>query len=157
MNADQLEEIQALSETVRRFSQQEIAPHVSAWDEAGEFPRQLYREAAALGLLGLGYPEALGGTPASLASRMAVSVALCRYGGSGGVMASLFSHNIGLPPVRTTWQQSCCSIRPTISSSDRSSPSGCHEVNGVSQYQQRRLQPLVRTKTLSVPVRTPSP
>jgi acyl-CoA dehydrogenase len=26
-------------------------------------------------------------------------LALCRYGGSGGVMASLFSHNIALPPV----------------------------------------------------------
>ena len=37
------------------------------------FPRELYREAAALGLLGLGYPEALGGTPAPFALRNAVS------------------------------------------------------------------------------------
>ena len=28
-----------------------------------------------------------------------MTLALCRYGGSGGVLASLFSHNIGLPPV----------------------------------------------------------
>jgi acyl-CoA dehydrogenase len=72
---------------------------VAGWDEAGAFPRALYAKAAAAGLMALGYPEALGGTPAPFALRNAVSVALSRYGGSGGVLASLFSHNIGLPPV----------------------------------------------------------
>lgn len=85
--------------SVQRFAEREIAPHVGAWDEAGEFPRALYRQAADLGLLGLGFPEALGGTPASWRVRNAVTLALCRYGGSGGVLAGLFSHNIGLPPV----------------------------------------------------------
>ena len=59
----------ALEDTVRRFTLERIAPHATAWDEAGEFPRALYAEAAALGLLGLGYPEALGGTPAPHALR----------------------------------------------------------------------------------------
>jgi acyl-CoA dehydrogenase len=85
--------------SVRRFAQNDIAPHVSQWDAAGEFPRALYRQAAELGLLALGYPEALGGTPGSWRLRNAMTLALCRYGGSGGVLASLFSHNIGLPPV----------------------------------------------------------
>jgi acyl-CoA dehydrogenase len=93
------EDRSALLDTVQRFATQAIAPHVSAWDEAGEFPRALYTQAADLGLLGLGYPEHLGGTPAPWAVRNAVSEALARHGGSGGVMASLFSHNIGLPPV----------------------------------------------------------
>ena len=88
-----------IAESVKRFAQREIAPHVTQWDDAGEFPRALYRQAADLGLLALGYPEALGGTPASWRLRNAMTVALCRYGGSGGVLASLFSHNIGLPPV----------------------------------------------------------
>jgi acyl-CoA dehydrogenase len=89
----------ALLDTVQRFATRVIAPHVSGWDEAGEIPRSLYREAADLGLLGMGYPEALGGTPAPWSLRNAMSQALARFGGSGGVMASLFSHNIGLPPV----------------------------------------------------------
>jgi acyl-CoA dehydrogenase len=89
----------ALLDTVRRFAREGIAPHVTAWDEAGEIPRALYREAAELGLLGLGYPDALGGTPAPWTVRNAMSQALARWGGSGGVMASLFSHNIGLPPL----------------------------------------------------------
>jgi acyl-CoA dehydrogenase len=93
------EAVAAMADAVRRFAEREIAPHAAAWDEAGEFPRALYTQAASLGLLGLGYPEALGGTPASWRLRNAVTLALCRYGGSGGVMASLFSHNIALPPV----------------------------------------------------------
>lgn len=94
-----LEALGDISESVKRFAQREIAPHVGPWDDAGEFPRALYRQAAELGLLALGYPEALGGTPASWRMRNAMTLALCRYGGSGGVLASLFSHNIGLPPV----------------------------------------------------------
>jgi acyl-CoA dehydrogenase len=89
----------ALIDTVQRFATQAIAPHVTAWDEAGEFPRGIYHQAAELGLLGLGYPEHLGGTPAPWSARNAMSRTLARYGGSGGVMASLFTHNIGLPPV----------------------------------------------------------
>ena len=89
----------ALVDTVRRFATQAIAPHVPAWETAGELPRSLHREAADIGLLGLGYPEHLGGTPAPWSARNAMSRTLARYGGSGGVMASLFTHNIGLPPV----------------------------------------------------------
>jgi acyl-CoA dehydrogenase len=99
MNADLQQDIAALADTVRRFTLERIAPHVQQWDEAGEFPRDLYREAAALGLLGLGYPEEWGGTPAPYAWRNALAVTMSRHGGSGGVLAGLFSHNIGLPPV----------------------------------------------------------
>jgi acyl-CoA dehydrogenase len=99
VNVDLQQDIEALSDVVKRFTLERIAPHVAAWDEAGEFPRELYREAAALGLLGLGYSETLGGTPASFALRNAVSTTMAHHSGSGGLMASLFSLNIGLPPV----------------------------------------------------------
>lgn len=89
----------ALSDLVARFARHEIAPHVNDWDAAGEFPRSLYRRAGELGLLGLGYPEAYGGTPAPYALRLSLWQALCHHGGSGGVLASLLSHNIGLPPI----------------------------------------------------------
>ncbi len=84
--------------SVRRFVEREIAPFVEAWDEAGSFPRALYAKAAAAGLLSLGYPEHLGGTPASMAWRLVVTDEVARAG-SGGVLASLFSHSIGLPPI----------------------------------------------------------
>lgn len=97
--ADIQAELESLTALVRRFTQDEIVPHLSEWEAAGEFPRALYGRAAALGLLGLGYPESLGGTPTSHALRQAMSVTMARVGGSGGLMASLFSHNIGLPPI----------------------------------------------------------
>ncbi|AMO23884.1 acyl-CoA dehydrogenase family protein [Ramlibacter solisilvae] len=99
MNADLKADLAALTDTVRRFTLERIVPNVDAWEKAGLVPRELHREAAALGLLGLGYPEELGGTPAPYALRHAVSVTMARHSASGGVMAALFSHNIGLPPV----------------------------------------------------------
>ena len=101
MNAqnDLQEDKATLESLVTRFTQERICPHINAWDEAGSFPRSLYQEAAQIGLLGLGYPEALGGTPTPFALRNVVSTTMARLGGSGGLMASLFSLNIGLPPV----------------------------------------------------------
>ena len=84
--------------SVRAFVGAEIAPHVNAWDEAQTFPRELYRRAAHIGLLGLGYPEHYGGTPADTWFRLIATEEIARAG-SGGLMASLFSHNIGLPPI----------------------------------------------------------
>ena len=92
-------DIAHVEDAAKRFIQNEVAPHLNAWEEAGEFPRALYQRAAELGWLGLGYAEALGGTPTPWSLRNAMTIALARYGGSGGLMASLFSHNIGLPPV----------------------------------------------------------
>ena len=89
----------ALATAAERFARTEIAPHVTAWDAAGEFPRALYKRAAELGFLGVGYPEEYGGTPAPRRLRITLSRTLCRYTASGGVMSSLNSHGIGLPPV----------------------------------------------------------
>ncbi len=85
-------------DNVRAFVEREIAPHINAWDEAQTFPRELYARAAQLGLLGLGYPEAYGGTPCDGWFKLIATEEIARAG-SGGLMASLFSHNIGLPPV----------------------------------------------------------
>ena len=58
------EDIAAVEDAARRFIRTEVAPHLNDWEEAGEFPRALYQRAADLGWLGLGFPKALGGTPA---------------------------------------------------------------------------------------------
>ncbi|MCZ7657524.1 MAG: acyl-CoA dehydrogenase family protein [Xanthobacteraceae bacterium] len=91
-------EHEAFRETVRRFTRREIMPHAAEWDEAGEFPRELYGKAAAAGLLGLGFPEAHGGTPADLFHHVILSEEIARAG-AGGVHAGLFSHQIGAPPI----------------------------------------------------------
>ncbi|HEX4949365.1 MAG TPA: acyl-CoA dehydrogenase family protein [Blastocatellia bacterium] len=84
--------------TVREFVTREITPFINEWDEAEEFPRRLYQQAAELGLLGIGYPEEYGGTPADGFYSIIVSEELGRAG-SGGLMASLLSHSIAAPPI----------------------------------------------------------
>jgi acyl-CoA dehydrogenase len=96
--ADTAYELGAFRDGVRAWVDAEVAPFVREWDEAGSFPRELYRRAAQMGLLQLGYPESLGGTPCAMAFRLAAAQEIARAG-SGGLMASLFSHNIGLPPI----------------------------------------------------------
>jgi citronellyl-CoA dehydrogenase len=49
-------------QSVRRFVQEEINPHADEWEEAGIFPaHELFKKMAALGFLGLTYPEEYGG------------------------------------------------------------------------------------------------
>ncbi|MFZ5525594.1 MAG: acyl-CoA dehydrogenase family protein [Pseudomonadota bacterium] len=86
-------------ETARRFVEQEVKPDIDAWEEAGSFPREVYNKAGALGLLGIGHPEALGGTGEhDIFMKIAVTEELMRST-SGGFAASIGSLDIGLPPV----------------------------------------------------------
>ena len=89
---------EAFRGSLRRFVDREIAPFVDAWDEAGSFPRELYRKAAEVGLLGLGFPEEFGGVPGDAFLSIIAAQELARAG-SGGVSASLMSHTIGAPPI----------------------------------------------------------
>ena len=89
---------EAFRATVRDFVSRDITPFVHDWDEAGRFPRTLYAAAAARGILGVGFDERWGGTPADVFFRIVLAEEMARCG-SGGVCASLNSHLIGLPPV----------------------------------------------------------
>jgi acyl-CoA dehydrogenase len=89
----------ALRAQIRRFAQDEIAPHAHAWDEAKGFPRELYRKAAQVGLLGVGYPEALGGGGGDIGHAMVAFDELVVTGKSVGVKVGLGTHGIALPPI----------------------------------------------------------
>lgn len=55
-------EHETFRQTVRRFVEQEIRPHVDAWEAARMFPAHtLFKQMGDLGLLGLTYPEEYGG------------------------------------------------------------------------------------------------
>ena len=90
---------QLIRDSVRRFVEREVLPYIDAWEEAEEFPRELYLKAGAAGILGIGYPEAYGGScEGDLFAKVAASEELMRCG-SGGLVAGLGSLDIGLPPV----------------------------------------------------------
>lgn len=81
-----------------RFVEKEVTPHVHAWDEAEEFPRELYPKIGALGMLGAGFPEEYGGIGTDAFLRLIIHQALARAG-SGGVSAGMISSYISMPVV----------------------------------------------------------
>jgi acyl-CoA dehydrogenase len=85
---------------LRTFVDQHIAPDLDAWSEAGTFPDELYRKAAAAGLLGFGFPSELGGweEEVDLYHRIIFAEEFHRHG-SGVVFADIATLWIGLPPV----------------------------------------------------------
>lgn len=56
------EEIAALRETLRSYCSQEVRPRVRALEDAGDFPREIYRALGELGAFGCIFPEDLGGS-----------------------------------------------------------------------------------------------
>ena len=86
-------------DTIRRFVKKEIAPYVNEWEEAETFPRELYTKAAAVGLMGIGFPEIYGGIEEIDAFHHLIAGVEMARCGSGGICASLMSHTIGTPPI----------------------------------------------------------
>jgi len=89
----------ALCRLVTDFTTREIAPHLPDWERAGQVPRALHRRAAEAGILGIGFPEEVGGSGGDLIDVVVMTESLLQAGGSGGVVAGLFSHGIALPHV----------------------------------------------------------
>eukprot|EP01126_Amoeba_proteus_P038461 TRINITY_DN4008_c0_g1_i5.p1 TRINITY_DN4008_c0_g1~~TRINITY_DN4008_c0_g1_i5.p1 ORF type:complete len:435 (+),score=88.69 TRINITY_DN4008_c0_g1_i5:67-1371(+) len=89
---------------VRNFVEEEIMPHWKLWDEAREFPTDLYKKAYDAGVYSWSYPQELGGTPPCEKSNMDYFFHLIFQDEmarvpAGGIQASLFCHGIALPPL----------------------------------------------------------
>lgn len=98
-------------DTMRRFVNEAVKPHIDAWEEAGGFPREVYPQAGSLGLLGIGHPVEFGGSgDEDVFLKVAASEELMRSG-SGGFVASLGSLDIGLPPV---WRMGSDALKARI-------------------------------------------
>jgi acyl-CoA dehydrogenase len=93
------EEHAQIRQQARRFAQQEIGPFSHAWEEACEFPRELYEKSAKAGLLGLGFPEEYGGAGGDLSYNIVASEELVLHGKSVGTIVGLGSLGIALPPL----------------------------------------------------------
>ncbi len=98
-------------DTMRRFVNEAVKPHIDEWEEAGGFPREIYPQAGGLGLLGIGHPTEFGGSgEQDVFLKVAASEELMRSG-SGGFVASLGSLDIGLPPV---WRMGSDALKQRI-------------------------------------------
>src|SRR6202046_5334043 len=85
------EEQRQLQSAVRAFAEGEIAPHVSEWDEKSEFPHEVVKKLGEMGLLGVIFPESLGGAGMGYVEYVLAVEELSRVDGSVGIIVA--AHN----------------------------------------------------------------
>ena len=84
LNEEQLH----LKKSVREFAEREIAPNVSKWDEASEFPLATVKELGKLGLLGIIFPPEYGGAGMGYVEYVTAIAELSRVDGSVGIIVA---------------------------------------------------------------------
>ena len=82
------DEQRQLKKSVREFAEQEIAPHVMQWDEAGEFPLCTIKELGKLGLMGTIFPPEYGGAGMGYVEYVTAIEELSRVDGSVGIIVA---------------------------------------------------------------------
>jgi short-chain 2-methylacyl-CoA dehydrogenase len=119
MDFDLPDEVVQVRNVIREFAQSELAPVIGGYLEREEFPTAVVRKIAAMGVLGLPYPEEHGGSGAGLLAFAVALEELSRVSPSIG--AIVFAH---------------------------SSPSTLVYLNGTAEQKRRWLIPLARGEIL---------
>ncbi|CAN5256051.1 hypothetical protein BH23ACT9_BH23ACT9_29360 [soil metagenome] len=83
---------EALRASARAFVAAEIAPHVNAWEDDRDFPRELFAKVGAAGLFGLKFDPAYGGSGPDYAAQAVWVEELARCG-AGGLAADIGAHS----------------------------------------------------------------
>jgi alkylation response protein AidB-like acyl-CoA dehydrogenase len=125
---------------LRQFVENELAPHADEWEEAEEFPREIYKQMGELGFLGMSYPEEYGGDDDRLAE--AVLCEEMTRSGSAGVAAGIGAHiGIAMPQINRfgTPQQKKKYLVPgikgeTIGALGITEPEAGSDVAGIKTY-----------------------
>jgi citronellyl-CoA dehydrogenase len=89
----------AFRRSVRAFCERELAPHARAWDDAGEFPRELFRRFGELGYFGIRHPVAHGGSGLDYWYVVAYAEELVRSRSAGLAMAMLVQGEMAIPVI----------------------------------------------------------
>ncbi|HSF37760.1 MAG TPA: acyl-CoA dehydrogenase family protein [Nocardioides sp.] len=106
----------ALRATGAEFVRREVVPHLQEWEDAGEIPRALHRTAGELGLIGVAFPEEVGGGGGDLVDSVVLQEAMFEAGASSGLMAGLFTAGIALPHISASRDADLVDrfVRPTL-------------------------------------------
>ncbi len=98
MNFDLTDEQKAIQSLCRDFAREEVAPRAEAMDANEEFPYDLVRKMADLGLMGLPYPEEYGGAGADTVSYALAVMEIARADASTAI--TLAAHvSLGSAPI----------------------------------------------------------
>ncbi|HKW45648.1 MAG TPA: acyl-CoA dehydrogenase family protein, partial [Candidatus Eremiobacteraceae bacterium] len=82
----------------REFAEGEIAPHAEEWDATATFPLDTIKQMGKLGLLGLPFPEAYGGSGADTIAYALAVMEIGRADASAGI--TMAAHvSLGASPI----------------------------------------------------------
>lgn len=93
------EEHKQMRKIMRDFVEKEIKPHVEQWEEDGIFSRELFKRMAEVGLLGIQYPESVGGQGGDYFMGIILAEELARSGCGGVPMAIGVQTDMATPPI----------------------------------------------------------
>src|ERR1700741_514327 len=82
---------------LRNYVEKELAPHALEWDEAGIFPREVFKKAGELGLLGMRHDPKFGGSGLDYWYVVAFAEELCRSHNAGVNMALMVQAEMATP------------------------------------------------------------
>ncbi|MEZ4335774.1 MAG: acyl-CoA dehydrogenase family protein [Sandaracinaceae bacterium] len=91
------EEHDLFRKQVRAFAENEIKPHVDAWENDRTFPNWVFKKAGELGITGAHYPEEVGGGGGDYWFSVVKSEELPRCEAAGVVMALLVQSDMATP------------------------------------------------------------
>ena len=91
MNFSFSEDHKMITQMVKDFAEKEIRPNVGKWDEEQYFPKDLFKKAGELGLMGVLVPEEFGGAGLGYFEYIAVIAEISKVCGSIGL--SVAAHN----------------------------------------------------------------
>jgi acyl-CoA dehydrogenase len=86
------DDLKMIRSQIGRYVEERIAPNGEAWEQAGEIPREIFRELGRLGLLGMRHPVEYGGGGLGAVSSVVLAEELSRSS-FGGVASSLTVHS----------------------------------------------------------------
>ncbi len=134
----------AIKEMAAEFVRREVVPHLDDWERDGEIPRELHVAAAKQGLLGLGFPEEVGGQGGDFRDSIAAAEGCFEAGASSGLLAALFTTGIALPHIAASGNRDLIDryVRPTlagelIGSLAITEPGGGSDVAGIRSTARR--------------------
>jgi acyl-CoA dehydrogenase len=124
------------------FTRREVAPYLQEWEDAGTLPRELHLAAGKQGLLGIAFPEEVGGQGGDLLDSVDLQEGMFGEGASSGLVAGLFTSGIALPHMVSHWAASGDAglidrfVRPTLAGETIGSlaitePGGGSDVAGI--------------------------
>ncbi|MBL8386017.1 MAG: acyl-CoA dehydrogenase family protein [Burkholderiales bacterium] len=132
-------EHEAFRDTVRRFVAEQVMPHHAQWEQAGQVPRSLWRQAAALGLLCCNVPEVYGGMGGDFLHSAILVEEFARAGATG---PTFYLHSDIVAPYLVEFGSEAQKRRwlPKMAAGEAIGALGMSEPSGGSDVQAMRTQ-----------------